>query len=68
MTNHDRLLEQTILDYRAGNATALTVERAAREAQSAHFALLIGRLIARLRRGRAATPAVEPGRPVAETA
>ena len=65
MTKQDRLLEQTILDYRAGTVTALTVERAAREAQSAHFAMLIGKLFARLSRRRA-TSAVEPSRPAVE--
>ena len=67
MTKQDRLLEQTILDYRAGTVTALTVERAAREAQSAHFAMLMGKLFARLS-GRGTTATVEPGRPVAESA
>ena len=50
MTKQDRHLEQTINDYRAGHVTALTVERAAREAQSAHFAMLIGKLFARDRK------------------
>ena len=65
MTKQDRQLEQIINDYRAGNVTALTVERAAREAQSAHFAMLIGRMFARLR-GRSAS--VETGHPVAKHA
>lgn len=65
MTKFDRLLEKSIADYRAGTATALAVERAAREAQAAHFAMLIGRLISRLRGdGRPAAPAIEPGRAV----
>ena len=66
MTKQDRQLEQTINDYRAGHVTALTVERAAREAQSAHFAMLIGKLFARLR-GRSAT-SVEARQPVAKHA
>jgi len=41
MTAFDRL-DRTIQDYQIGTVTALAVERAAREAQSAHFAYLVG--------------------------
>jgi hypothetical protein len=69
MNKFDRLLEKSIADYRAGTVTALTVERAAREAQAAHFAMLVGKLIARLRgSNRPAAVAIEPGRTAAGTA
>jgi outer membrane protein TolC len=64
-TLYDRRLDRTIQAYQAGTVTTLAVERAARSAQSAYFAHLIGRLIARL---RGVDTAIEPGRPVAKTA
>jgi len=66
MTNYDRRLERAIEDYQAGIVTVLAVERAARDAQSAHFAYLVGRLVARLR-GSAAT-GLEPRATIAKTA
>jgi hypothetical protein len=68
MNKFDLLLEKSIADYRAGSITALSVERAAREAQSAHFAMLIGKLIARLRRSHVADTAMEPSQTIAKTA
>jgi hypothetical protein len=67
MSTYHRQLEQTIQDYRAGHVTALSVERAAREAQSAHFAMLIGKLFARLTR-RGTTATAKPVQPIVKTA
>lgn len=64
-TQYDRRLDRTVQAYRAGTVTAQALERAARDAQSAYLAYLIGRLIARL---RGAQGAIESARPVAETA